>query len=88
MTTAPLNLHSRRLALTPRATPARISLSNMVLGVAIMSLVPALFWASVIWVVGRWLGAPISAQALVGFACSVALFLTAVCGALLANADR
>lgn len=88
MTTAPLDLESSRLTLTPQTVPARISLPNMLLGVAIASLVPALFWASVVWIISRWLGAGISGQVLLGFACSVTLFLTAVCGALLANADR
>jgi hypothetical protein len=79
-----------RLTMTPTAASTKSRPSGIadqpafwrLVGIAIASLVPAVFWTSLIELVSLWLGAPISPLkiAIVGF--GIAAFLAAVCAPL------
>jgi hypothetical protein len=60
----------------------RWSLARLV-GVAIASLVPAVFWSVIIELVSLWAGKPISPLAIAIVCCSITLFLVAVCAPLM-----
>lgn len=67
--------------------PERTVLSSAALfGVAIVSVLPALFWTLMIWAVSSVFGWNVSATALTTVAAAIALFLSVVCSAIIAAA--
>jgi len=57
-----------------------------VVGIAIVSLLPALFWTALIWAVSQVLGWNISMVTLATVASSIAVFLGLVCSAIIVAA--
>jgi glucose uptake protein GlcU len=53
------------------------------MGLAIVSLVPAVFWSVVIEITAQWLGKPLSTAAVAMMGATIGLFLLAVCAPLM-----
>ena len=73
----------------PHATQGRRS--ARLVGLAIASLAPAIFWSVVIEIVAHWLGTSVSPATVAIVGATVALFLFAVCAPLMlrnSGADR
>lgn len=58
--------------------------SAAVVGIAIVSLLPALFWTALIWAGSQFFGWNISAATLATLASAIAVFLGLVCSAIIA----
>lgn len=54
-------------------------------GVAICSLIPALFWCGVIWLAAPWMGLHPTPSGLAAIGSTIALFLTLISSVLLAG---
>jgi hypothetical protein len=57
----------------------------VMIGLAIVALVPAVFWTGCLWLAFRAMGIDISAACLFAVGAGIAIFLTAVGSALLAR---
>ncbi|MFT3730072.1 MAG: hypothetical protein QM780_01425 [Hyphomicrobium sp.] len=57
--------------------------SARLVGVAIASLIPAVFWSAIIELGAAWLGKPLSSATIAVIGMAIALFLFAVCAPLM-----
>ena len=57
---------------------------DVLIGIAIIAFIPALFWTAVVWVVSQLFALNVSPAALGVMAASIAAFLSIVCSAILA----
>lgn len=62
---------------------ARRSFAARVGGLAVASLVPAIFWCAVLAIGSRWIGEPLSLRAIALTGTAIAIFLAAVCAPLM-----
>ncbi len=88
MTSAPLDLDTCPLTMERRAGEQPLRHSHILIGIAIAALLPAWFWATVAWMVGRAVGYEPSTLALLTLGSCIALFLAAVCSALFINPEQ
>jgi hypothetical protein len=70
-------------SLAEASSGARQSKLAGITGVAIASLIPAVFWSVVIELVSLWLGTPLSPFAIMIVGGGITLFLFAVCAPLM-----
>lgn len=64
------------------------TLSDRLLGLVIMALVPAVFWAAMTGLTAAAIGSPMTSTALVNLGAGIAGFLVLVCAAITARASR
>lgn len=62
---------------------ARRSFAARLGGLAVASLVPAIFWCGVLAIGSRWIGEPLSLSTLALTGAAIACFLAAVCAPLM-----
>ena len=87
MTTAQITLgNSRQADAAFRSDEqARSAAAAKLIGLALATLVPALFWTGMTWAIGHACGIEITTNSLVVIAVTITLFLSFVCSALLST---
>jgi hypothetical protein len=74
-------------SLNTATRPAQERRSGRIVGLAVASLAPALFWMVMIEMVAYWLGRPLSPTTLTMVGATIAFFLFAVCAPLMLRTD-
>jgi hypothetical protein len=86
MATAPIILSGHQTDTTFHSgNQTRSVVPVKVAGLAIATLVPALFWTAAVWGVGHTVGVEISTSTLVTIATAITAFLSVICSAMLAR---
>jgi hypothetical protein len=86
MATVPITLAGHQADTTFRsADQTRSVVPAKLAGLAIATLVPALFWTATVWGIGHAFGVEISTRALITIAAAITAFLSVICSAMLAT---